>query len=72
MKNKHSRKEKSRLRLLMAAATFPTYQWYLKNARLRSTVAGQQAAVLGNGRAVMRHCTQAGVQRDGAHIQAET
>ena len=27
MKNKHSRKGKSRLRLLMAAATFQRYQW---------------------------------------------
>ena len=32
IKNKHSRKEKSRLRLLMAAATTPRYQWYLNNA----------------------------------------
>ena len=32
MKNKHSRKGKSRLRLLMAAATFQRYQWYLNNA----------------------------------------
>ena len=49
MKNKHSRKEKSRLRLLMAAVTFQRYQWYLNNARLRSTVACQQAALLGTG-----------------------
>ena len=34
MENKHSRKGKSRLRLLMAAATFQRYQWYLINARL--------------------------------------
>ena len=49
MKNKHSGKGKSRLRLLMAAATFQRYQWYLNNARLRSTVACQQAALLGTG-----------------------
>ena len=42
MKNKHSRKEKSRPRLLMAA-TFQRYRWYWNNARLRSTVACQQA-----------------------------
>ena len=47
MKNKHSKKGKSRLRLLVAAATFQRYQWYLNNARLRSTVACQQAALLG-------------------------
>ena len=51
MKNKHSQKGKSRLRLLMAAATFQRYQWYLNNARLRSTVAY----------AVMRRCTQSSV-----------
>ena len=33
----------------MAAATFQRYQWYLNNARLRSTVAYQQAALLGTG-----------------------
>ena len=33
MKNKNSRKGKSRLRLLMAAVTFQRYQWYLNNAR---------------------------------------
>ena len=49
MKNKHSRKGKSRLRLLMAAATLPRYQWYLDDARIRSTVTGQQAALLGTG-----------------------
>ena len=49
MINKHSHKEKSRLRLWMAAATIPRYQWYLNNARKRSTVTGQQAALLGTG-----------------------
>ena len=66
MKNKHSRKGTSRLRLLMAAATFPRYQWYLNNARLRSAVPGQQAA-LGTG-------TEAFSGRRkiyGAHTQAE-
>ena len=47
MKNKHSKKGKPRLRLLVAAATFQRCQWYLNNARLRSTVACQQAALLG-------------------------
>ena len=68
MKNKHSRKGKSRLRLWMAAATFQRYQWYLNSARLRSTVACQQAALLGTGtcgdealHAVLRRCFQAGV-----------
>ena len=46
-KNKHSRKGKSRLRLSMAAATFQRHRWYLNNARLRSTVACKQAALLG-------------------------
>ena len=49
MKNKHSWKGKSRLRLLMAAAKFPRYQRYLNNARLRSTAQGQQAALLATG-----------------------
>ena len=49
VKNKHSWKEKSRLRLLIAAATFQRYQRYLNSARLRSTVACQQAALLGTG-----------------------
>ena len=61
MKNKHSRKGKSWLRLLMAAATFQRYQWYSNNARLRSTVACQQAALLGKG--YMRHCTQSSERR---------
>ena len=37
------------LRLLMAASTFQRYQWYLNIARLRSTVACQQAALRGTG-----------------------
>ena len=49
MKNKHSRKGKTRLQLLMAAATFQRYQWFLSSARLRSTVAFQEAALLGTG-----------------------
>ena len=49
MKNKHSRKGKSRLRLLMAAVTFQRYQWYLNSARLHSAAACQQAALLGTG-----------------------
>ena len=49
MKNTHSQKGKSRLRLLMVAATFQRYQWCLDIARLRSTVACQQAAQLGTG-----------------------
>ena len=48
MKNKHSRKGKSILRLLMAAATFQRYRWYSNSARLRSTVACQQAAPAGH------------------------
>ena len=78
MKNKHSQKGKSRLRLLMAAAKIQKYQWYLNNARLRSTVACKQAALLGTGtcgnEAVSRRaprCFQAGGSRVGAHIQAE-
>ena len=47
MESKHSWMEKSRLRLLAAAAAFQRYQWYLNNGRLRSTVACQQAALLG-------------------------
>ena len=46
-KHKHSQMVKSRLRLSMAAATFQRYPWNLNNARLRSTVAHQQAALLG-------------------------
>ena len=68
MKNKHSRKGKSRLRLLMAAAKIERYRWYLNSAGLHSTVACQQAALLGTGTCVMR---QAGVQRVGVLIQAE-
>ena len=49
MKNKHSQKGRSRLRLLMAAAMFSRYQWYLLSARLRSTAPGQQTALLGTG-----------------------
>ena len=49
MKHKHSRKGKSRLRLLVAAATFQRYRWYLNSARLRSTVACQQTALLRTG-----------------------
>ena len=48
-KNKHLKKGKPRLRLLMAAATFQRYQQYSNNARLRSTVACQQVALLGTG-----------------------
>ena len=58
MKNKHSRKGKSRLRLLMAAATFSRYQWYLNNVRLRSTAPGQQAPCWASGRALTWRCTQ--------------
>ena len=49
VKNKRSRKCKSGLRLLVATATFSKHQWYLNNARLRSTAPGQQAALLGTG-----------------------
>ena len=42
MKNNHSR-------IRRAAATFPRHQWQVNNARLRSTVAGQQAVLMGTG-----------------------
>ena len=78
-KNKHSRKGKSRLRLLMAVATFQRYQWYLNNARLRSTVACQQAALLGTGtcgdealhaelRGVFRQAYNVSLPRSGRRI----
>ena len=74
-KNKHFWRRKSRLRLLMAAATFPRYQWYLNSARLRSTVTGQQASLLGTGtcgnEALHAEHFQAGVQCVAAHVQVE-
>ena len=74
MKNKHSRKGKSKLLLLMAAATFQRYQWYLNNARLRSTVACQQAALLGTGTCgnEVLHAEVRGVFRQAFHVSVPT
>ena len=49
MKNWHSRKGKSRLRILMAAATFGRFQWYLNNAQLRTTLSARESALMGTG-----------------------
>ena len=74
MKNKHSRKGKSRLRLLVAAATFQRCQWYLNNARLRSTVACQQAALLGTGTCANEalHAELRGVFRQAYNVSLPT
>ena len=49
LRNKHSRKGKSRLRILMAAATFARFQWYLNNARVRTTLSAPESALVGSG-----------------------
>ena len=47
--NKNSRKGKSRLRILMAAATFQRFQWYLNNARIRTTLSVRESALMAAG-----------------------
>ena len=59
---------------LMAAATFQRFQWYLNSARLRSTVACQQAALLcigtcGNG---ALHAELGGVFRQAKNVSVPT
>ena len=49
LKNRYSRKGKSRLRILMAAATFGRFQWYLNNARPRTTLSARESALRGAG-----------------------
>ena len=49
LKNKNSRKEKSRLRILMAAATFERIQWYMNNTRIRTTPSARESALMGPG-----------------------
>ena len=74
VKNNHSRKGKSRLRLLMAAATFPRYQWYLNNARIRSALTGQQAALLGTGTCgnEVMHAELRGIFRQAYNVSLPT
>ena len=74
MKHKHSGKGKSRLQFLMAAATFQRYRWYWNNARLRSTVACQQAALLGTGTCGNEavHAELRGVFRQAYHVSVPT
>ena len=59
---------------LMAAATFQRYQWYLNHARLRSTVACQQAALLGTrtrGKEAL-HAELGGVFRQAYNVSVPT
>ena len=74
MNNKHSKKGKTRLRLSTAAATFQKYQWYLNNARLRSTVACQQVALLGTGTCGSEalHAELGGVFRQAYNVSVPT
>ena len=49
LKNKYSRKGESRLRILMAVATFERFQWYMNNARIRTTLSARESALMGSG-----------------------
>ena len=40
---------KSRLRILMEAATFQRFQWYLNNARIRTTLSVRESALMAAG-----------------------
>ena len=72
MRNKHSRKGKSRLRLLMAAATFSRFAWYLNNARICSTTTGHESALLGTGTCGSEalHTVLGGVFRQAYNVSA--
>ena len=47
--NKNTRKGKSRLRILMAAATFVRFEWYMNNARMRTTLSARESALMESG-----------------------
>ena len=50
LKNKNSRKGKSRFRFfLMAAATFGRFEWYKNNARIRRTLSARQSTLMASG-----------------------
>ena len=47
--NKNTRKGKSRLRILMAAATPDRFEWYMNNARIRTTLSARESTLMGSG-----------------------
>ena len=49
MRNKNSLKRKSRLRIPIAAATFVRFEWYMNNARIRTTLSARESALMGSG-----------------------
>ena len=49
VKNKSSRKGKSRLRILMVAAMFGRFEWYMNNARIRTTLSALHSTLMASG-----------------------
>ena len=46
LKNKNSREGKSRLRILKAAASFGRFEWYMNNARIRTTLSARHSTLM--------------------------
>ena len=76
--NKNTRKGKSRLRILMAAATPDRFEWYMNNARIRTTLSARESTLMGSGtcgnealHAELRGCIQASVQRVVADLPCQ-
>ena len=63
LKNKNSRKGKSRLRILMAAATFGRFEWYMNNARIRTTLSARESTLVASGTCANEAVHAADVQR---------
>ena len=49
VENKNTRKGKSRLRILMAPAKPDRFEWYMNNARIRTTQSARESTLMGSG-----------------------
>ena len=49
LKNKNSQKGKSRRRTLMAAARFVRFEWYMNNARIRTSLSARESTLMASG-----------------------